>query len=443
MSIPIPTPDSQTGLRALKAMLRERNPLAAMQVFHDELGDVFHIQLPGFKPVVMVGPEAARFVLLEARHDLRWRNEADPVTHLLRRGVLVVDGDEHDYLRRAMTPPLQRRRLDGYVDAMWRRTDQITSAWTDGAVVDMLVEMRKMTLLILLDVLYRVDFTPQLARLWDAILDLIRYISPGVWMIWPGLPRWRHWRALHQMDEYLYGIIRERRTRMTMGNNLRHHSAGQEAHDLIALLIEAGLDDDLIRDQLLTTLIAGHDTSTALLSWTLYLLGSHLEVLRRARDEVDAVLGNEPPGPEQISRLEYLGCVIKESLRLYPPIHLGSRVAAVDLEYQGYHIPAGKRVIYSIYLTQRHKDFWPDPHRFNPDRHTPGARQTPYAWLGFGGGPRNCIGGGLGLMESKVVLARLLQGFDLALAERHVHLHMGATLEPRPGVRMQVHSRST
>jgi cytochrome P450 len=424
-------------------MLHERNPLAAMQVFHDELGDVFHIQLPGFKPVVMVGPEAARFVLLQARQDLRWRNEADPVTHLLRRGVLVVDGDEHDRLRRAMTPALGRRRLDGYLEAMWRRTDQITSGWVNATVVDMLVEMRKVTLLILLDSLYNVDFTPELERLWGPILRLIHYISPGLWMIWPGVPRWGHRRALRQMDEYLYRIIRERRTGLDVGSNPSSPSAGEEVRDLIALLIKAGLDDDRIRDQLLTMLIAGHDTSTALLSWTLYLLGSHPEVLRRARDEVAAVLGDNPPAPEQIGGLEYLGRVIKESLRLHPPIHLGSRVAATDLEYQGYHIPAGKRVIYSIYLTQRHKDFWPDPHRFNPDRHAPGAHQTPYAWLGFGGGPRNCIGGGLGLMETKVVLARLLQGFDLALVEHHVHLHMGATLEPRPGVRMQVHRRST
>jgi cytochrome P450 len=442
MSIPIPAPDSQTGLRALKAMLRERNPLAAMQVFHDELGDVFRIQLPGFKPVVMVGPEAARFVLLEARHDLRWRNEADPVTHLLRRGVLVVDGDEHDRLRRAMTPALGRRRLDGYVHAMWHRADQITSGWVDGTAVDMLVEMRKVTLLVLLDSLYSVDFTPELERLWDPILRLIRYISPGLWMIWPGMPRWGHRRALRRMDEYLYRIIGERRNQINMGSKPRHNSAGEEARDLVALLIKAGLDDDLIRDQLLTMLIAGHDTGTALLSWTLYLLGAHPEVLRRTRDEVDSVLGDEPPGPEQVGRLDYMGRVIKESLRLYPPIHLGSRVAATDLEYHGYHIPAGQRVIYSIYLTQRHKEFWPDPHRFDPDRHALGARQTPYAWLGFGGGPRNCIGGGLGLMETKVVLARLLQGFDLALVEHHVHLHMGATLEPRPGVCMQVHRRS-
>jgi cytochrome P450 len=143
-----------------------------------------------------------------------------------------------------------------------------------------------------------------------------------------------------------------------------------------------------------------------------------------------------------MNRFEFIGHVIKESLRLYPPIHLGSRVAAIDLEYDGYHIPAGERVIYSIYLTQRDKEYWPDPHRFDPDRHVPGGQQTPYAWLGFGGGPRNCLGAGFGLLEAKVVLARLLASFDLVLVEPHVHPHMGATLEPRPGVRMRVCPRT-
>jgi len=444
MSIPIPTPSAQTGLRALKAMLRERHPLAAMQVFHNELGDVFRPQLPGFRPVVMVGPEAARFVLLDARHNLRWRNEADPVTRLLRHGVLVEDGAQHDRLRGIMSPALHRRVLDNHVGTMLRRTDQVSADWPDGEVVDMLVEMRKVALLILMDALYQVDFMPELDRLWGAILGIIRYISPGLWMMWPRLPRPGYRHAIDQMDAYLYRIIRERRARMQnlpQGSALQEISRDEEPPDLMGILIEAGLDDNLIRDQLLTMLIAGHDTGTALMAWTLYLLGAHPEAMQRAREEVEATLGSEAPTPQGLRQLDYLGHVLKESLRLYPPIHLGSRLAATDLEYNGYHIPAGERVIYSVYLTQRHPAYWPNPHRFDPDRHAPGVRQVPYAWLGFGGGPRNCIGAGFGLMEAKVVLARLLQGFDLTLVEPHVHPHMGATLEPRPGVRMRVHRR--
>jgi cytochrome P450 len=290
--------------------------------------------------------------------------------------------------------------------------------------------MRKIALLILLDALYRVDFAPELDELWDAILGLIGYISPGLWMMWPSLPRPGYRGALRQMDEYLYRIIRERRALM--------ETSQDDGRDLLGSLINAGLDDDLIRDQLLTILIAGHDTGTALMAWTLYLLGLHPPALRRARDEAEAVLGSGTPDPKRLSQLDYLGRVIKEALRLYPPIHLGSRLSAIDLEFNGYHIPAGERVIYSIYLTQRHPAYWPDPQRFDPDRYAPGARQTPYAWLGFGGGPRNCIGGGFGLMEARVVLSHLIRRFDMTLVEHRVHPHMGATLEPRPGVRMRV-----
>jgi cytochrome P450 len=316
---------------------------------------------------------------------------------------------------------------------MWQLTDQVTAGWQDGAVYDMLVEMRKVALLILTRTLYRVDFTPELRSLWGAVLGVIGYISPGIWMLWRGVPRPQYRKALRQMDEYLYRIIALRRQQMSGLN--------ADSEDLLGALIASGMEDGLIRDQLLTMLIAGHDTSTALLAWSLYLLGAHPAAMQGVRAEVDRVLGQEPPTAESASALTYLGQVNLEALRLYPPIHLGSRLAAQDLEYDGYLIPGGERVIYSIYLTQRHKDYWEEPNTFKPERHASGSRPTPYSWLAFGGGPRNCIGAAYGQFETKVVLARVLQRFDLELVERHVHPHMGATLEPRPGVRMRVKRR--
>jgi cytochrome P450 len=133
-----------------------------------------------------------------------------------------------------------------------------------------------------------------------------------------------------------------------------------------------------------------------------------------------------------------LGQVIKESLRLYPPIHLGSRLAAQDLEYDGYHIPAGERVIYSIYLTQRRAEDWPNPDCFDPLRHGIADRPAAYTWLPFGGGARNCIGAAYGQMEAKVVLSYVLRHFRLEWMGKKVTPHMGATLEPHPGVWMRV-----
>lgn len=426
----IPTPSQQAGLKALSALLMERHPLAAMQVFHAEMGDVFRINLPGFKPVVMVGPQAAHFVLVEGRHELRWRNENDPVVRLLRHGVLVEDGEQHDHLRRLMNPSLHRRMLDGYIAAMVSCTDQVTANWKPGEVYPMLDEMRKIALLILTRTLFRVDYTPEMKRLWSAVLGVIGYISPGVWMLWSGFPRPQYSKAIRRMDEYLQCIISLQRAELQRGK--------EAADDLLSALLLSGMDDELARDQLLTMLIAGHDTSTALLAWTLALLGQHPDWMSKVREEVMGELGDNPPTPETVNRLETLRMVTQEALRLYPPIHLGSRLAASELYFNGYRIPQGERVIYSIYLTQRHPAYWDNPNEFTPERHAAGRQHTPYSWLAFGGGPRNCIGAAFGQVEAKTVLARVFQRFELELLDRRIHPHMGATLEPRPGVRMRV-----
>lgn len=430
----IPNPEPTTGLRALHAIYKQRNVLAAMQVFHRETGDIFRIQVPGFSPIVMAGPEACHFVLVEARHDLRWRMESDPITNLLIHGVLVEDDDSHDQIRRNLNPALHKRMMSGYIAAMVRRTDQVTQAWTDAEPVDMLVEMRKVALLILMDALFDTDYTPHMADLWDAVLYLIKYISPGLWLFWGGIPRPGYRRARAQMDAYLLRIIRLRREELAQDS--------RERTDMLSILIQAGMQDDLIRDQLMTMLIAGHDTSTASLSWALYLLGQHPDVMAQAQHEIDNSLGDAPPNPENTRELTYLTQVINETLRLYPPIHLGSRIANRDLIFDRYRIPAESRVLYSIYLTHRHADLWPDPDSFDPDRFAPGTERDPYTFLPFGGGPRNCIGMVFAQVETRIVLARILQQFNLHKRGGNVHIHMGATLEPRPGVMIQPQGRN-
>ncbi len=421
----IPVTDANVSLTALKAWIREKTILAALESFHQQLGNVFQINLSGFKPVMLVGPAAARFVLVSEKEYLLWRCETDPVTALLRQGVLVTDGELHDSIRGEMSPSLHRKMIETYVASYVQRTDEITACWQAEKAVDMLVEMRKIALLILMDTLYGVDFSGELKKLWTPILKSIAYISPGLWMVWRGVPR--AGRQLRILDDYLYQMIRHRRQ--------------FPADDLLGILTaNPNLSDGFIRDQLLTLLIAGHDTSTVLLVWVLFLLGKHPEVLQKAQAEVDAVLQGKIPQWEHLPKLGYLGQVIDETLRLYPPIHLGSRIAAADLEFQGYPIPKGTRVLYSIYLTHRMPEYWPEPHTFLPERFD-GFRPEPYTYLPFGGGRRNCMGAYFAQMESKVVLARILQQFDLRLLPQKIHPHMGATLEPRPGVKMAVTPR--
>ena len=428
--LPPPSPTPAAGRAALKALLADRSLLPALKALHSELGDTFDLAFPGFRAVVLAGPEASRFVLVEARRSLVWRNPADPVTKLLRHGLLVEDGESHDELRRKISPSLHKRMLPVYLGKMLRSTDQVMDTWEPGHSLVMLVEMRRVALLIIIDSLFDVDFSPDLDRLFPAILRMLAFISPGVWLVWPAAPRLGFKRAIKQVDEYLYGLSSARRASGSVGEDM-----------LSKLVADPEMSDDLIRDQMLTMLIAGHDTSTALLAWALGLMAKHPQVMQRTVAEIDRVIGKELPGLEHMDQLQYLGQVIDETLRIYPPIHIGNRQMAEDLDFQGYRLPAGRRLMYSIYATHHDGKHWSNPERFDPDRFAPGQKPQPYTYVPFGGGPRNCIGAAFAQVEAKIVLARILQRFELKLLQSDFRVYMGATLEPRPGVIMEASPR--
>jgi cytochrome P450 len=302
---------------------------------------------------------------------------------------------------------------------MIEQTDRVSSQWKDGEVIDMLVESRKIALLIIMQTLFSKDVWDDLPQIWKPILKAIKYISPGMWILWRRMPRFGYRKDIKALDDYLFGIIRERRKRTG------------DSPDLLQHLIDAGLGDDVIRDQMLTMLIAGHDTSTALLAWTFALLGGHPDVHARLVAEV-VTLEKSP----------LLDQVIKESLRLYPPIHIGNRRVAEEVEFREGNIPAGERMFYSIYLTHRDPGIWESAEEFCPERFAHGRKTPPFAYIPFGGGPRSCIGAAFGQVEARLVIARLLQTHNFEFTNHKIHAHMGATLEPRPGVRMRVAKRN-
>jgi len=437
---PLPEAEPQTGLHVLRGLARDRSLLTALSIMHKEVGPAFRITLPGFQPAVMVGPDSNRQIMVAQREHLSWRKESDPVTKLLRHGLLVEDGASHARLRGHMEPVLLKPQVVHHVPAMLAYTDRVTAEWADGSVRDMLVEMRRLALLIFMGTLVDVEFGPDLDRLWRPILRAIKYISPGLWIVLPSMPRFGYRAALEHLDAYLYDLIRQRRARLA--GEPPAATIGPATDLLTQLARVPDMSDDLIRDQILTMLIAGHDTSTALLAWVLHLLGEHGEVMARARAEVDAVLGAAEPNAINVEHLEYLDTVIKESLRLYPPIHVGNRIVRDDTVIAGYELQAGTRLMASIYLTHRDERYWDAPEQFRPERFARGAeRPAAFTYVPFGGGPRVCIGATFAQVEAKVVLGRLLQRFDLAPIGRRVHAYMGATLEPHPGVFLRVRRR--
>ena len=415
---------AETGRAALRALFKEGSPLGPLKVMAQHVGRFFQIPIPAFRPYVVFGPEANRKVLVTERDKVLWRN-TDPVTDLLRRGVLIVDGDEHDQYRTLMEPSLHPSRLAEYTSRFISHTDKVSSQWGDGEVVDILVESRKIALLIIMDTFFSKDVWDDLPRLWKPILKSIEYISPGAWILWRKIPRPGFKKPLRELDEFLFEIINERRKR-------KAGKVESEKGDLLQHLIDAGLTDDLIRDQMLTMIIAGHDTSTALLAWTFALLGQHPDVHASVVLEVDTM-----------ERSPLLDQVIKESLRLYPPIHIGNRRMAEEMKFDEGTVPADERMFYSIYLTHRDPTIWENADQFCPERFAHGRKTPPYSYIPFGGGPRACIGGAFGQAEARAVMARLLLTHTFEFTNHKIHPHMGATLEPRPGVRMKVTKRNT
>ncbi len=444
--------DPQLGLAVLKAFLAEKSPLGPLRVMAERVGRFFQVPLPGFKPYIVFGPEAARKVLVTERDKFLWRNQ-DPVTDLLDRGVLVTDGAEHDHYRKLMEKSLRPGQLPQYAEMMRKQTERVSATWQDGQTVDMLVEGRKIALLIIIQALFSRDAWDDLPRIWTPILKAIDYISPGAWILWRRIPRPGYKKHLQALDAYLYEIIAERRkanldTRYlnTPSSNIEYSNTESPKFDLLQHLIDANLPDKIIRDQMLTMLIAGHDTSTALLAWIFALLGQHPDVTARlVRDLDEGEDGKNPPLLDQ---------VIKETLRLYPPIHIGNRIAAQDVTFgEGQTIPAGSRMFYSIYLTQRDPAIWENPDQFQPERFARGSaphskaqtasEKTGASFIPFGGGPRACIGAAFGQAEARIVVTQLLKTFDFQLLTKNIHPHMGATLEPRPGVLMKITLRQS
>jgi cytochrome P450 len=224
----------------------------------------------------------------------------------------------------------------------------------------------------------------------------------------------------------------------------RRAKGSHDRRDLLAVLMEArdvdtgeGMSDQQVRDELITIFLAGHETTATLLSWTWLLLGRNPEAAARVQSEIDTVLGGRVPTAEDIPQLVYTRQVLDESLRLYPPAWMFARRSVGEDEIGGCHLEAGSMIMLSPYVTQRLPDFWDQPEKFDPERFTPAAvsARSRYAYFPFGGGPRLCIGMPFTLQEAPLLLAMIMQNFQVELvAGQEIKPTPLATLRPKPAI---------
>jgi cytochrome P450 len=444
-------PPGPKGVRLALSLLAHRAfPLGFLMELAREFGDVVHFRF-GLKHAFFVRhPDAIKTVLVTKQESFHKGVGLQWAKLYLGQGLLTSEGEFHHRQRRLVQPAFHRTRLTAYGRIMSAYADEMGDTWQEGATLDVAEEMRRLTLAIVGKTLFDADVkdvAPDISESLTSIHELFplayRFALPlpGLLHRLPLPSNLRFRKAVKRLDEIVYRLIHER----------RHSSLGGE--DLLSTMLLAhdearngqGMTDVQVRDEVMTLLLAGHETTANALTWTWYLLSQHPEVEEQLRSELVTVLGARPATVEDLPRLTYAQRVLTEAMRLYPPSFGLGRRALTDVSVGDWVIPAGSLVLLSQFVTQRDARFFPDPLRFDPDRWLAREDRTAppeFAYFPFGGGARRCAGEQFAWMEAILVMATLARRWRLRLVPGHpVELQSLVVLRPKFGMRMRPECR--
>lgn len=390
-----------------------RDPLAFLEGVQRAYGAVATIHFLRHPIVLGFRPEHAYDILVEHARVMSV-GERPGLRMRLGASLLTTDGATHRRQRRLVQPAFHRKRVEGYATLMTSQTVEMVRRWHIGDELDFAAELRELTLRIIVQALFDLDLAEQGSRLSQLFAIVVEGHRPGIGaLLRPNFisapSRLGRNDPLHtpaaELDAFVYGLIARRR------------AEGSDHGDVLSMLLEARdedgqpLSDVEIRDQAMTLIVAGHETTFTALSWALDLLTQHPQVYSTLRQEIATILGGEPPRAADIARLPYLDAVILEALRLRPPAWIIDRITREPFALDDYYLPAGTHVIVSPWMLHHAVDLWGDAHAFRPERWLDGsARSLPRgAYIPFGSGPRMCIGMPLAEMEMRLLLATILQ----------------------------------
>lgn len=425
------------------------DPLPVLLDCYERFGPVFSVRILHALQVFVLGPEANHHVTVANARNFHWREggfgELEP---LLGDGLLTIDGDYHRRARQTMLPAFHRESIAAAAGTMVAETERALRGWERDEVIDVYAWTRELAMRIAMRALLGLDpddgdTGATAAHEFERALGFYGTEYPLRILRGPGSPWWRMQRSRAALDAIVFAEIEKRR---------RDGSPAASEDGLLGMLMAATdedggrLSDREVRDQAVTLLFAGHDTTTSTISFLLYELARHPHELELLLAEQDRVLagGRAPTAADLTSGLPRLDMVLDEVLRLYPPAWIGPRWALEPFEIAGTRVPGGIPVNYCSWASHRLPDVFPDPEAFVPDRFTPERKAALLkgAYVPFGGGSRTCLGMRFGQLEVKAIATLVLQRFGLeALPGRTMTVRQMPTLSPRGGLRMRVRER--
>jgi cytochrome P450 len=404
-----------------------------------EFGDIVFFRFLGVPACFVNRPDYIESVLVTQNNNFVKSKDYRAMRRVLGNGLLLSEGEFWRRQRKLIQPAFHQERIATYADIMTDHAQCMLSSWRDGQTLDIHEAMMHLTLGIVAKTLFDADVSHE-AEDVDAALSILmgKFLrQAGLALLlpaWVPLPTSRLLkRAVGRLDKVIYGIIEQRR------------ASGQMSGDLLSVFLQAhddegvGMTDRQLHDEIMTLFLAGHETTANVLSWTWFLLGQNREVEEKLIEELRRVLGGRVPTPADLPQLVYTDMVLRESMRLYPPVWVIGRRALSPFRLGEYELPADTNVLISQLILHRDARYFPEPERFDPDRWSAkdprGAALPRFAYFPFGGGPRVCIGAGFGMMEAVLLLATIAQQFRIQIAAgQNVRMQPSVTLRPRNGV---------
>ncbi len=418
-----------------------RDPLELFMDATREHGDVVGFHMLHLPSVLLTNPDAIRHVLVENHKNYVKSRNYDGLKIILGQGLVTSEGETWRKQRKLMQPAFHRERIQSFVRAMSECTRDMLARWEKETQLDVHKEMSKLTFRVVGRALLSRELEGDASAIGDALtigLHWANDYAESLVPIPPSIPTLKNMRlkkAMRTFDDLIHRTIQERR---------------REGHkdDLLSMLLEArdedtgeAMSDRQLRDELITMVSAGHETTANTLAFALHLLSKHPEWLRAVRDEAAEVYGDRLPEIDDVKKLRVAQMVIEEAMRLYPPVWVFERRALEDDSIGDFLIPMDTTVGVAPYALHRSPKHWDNPEGFDPTRFEPRAKEArhKYAYMPFGGGPRTCIGNVFALTEATLVLSMIARRYRMELLPGHqLELDAQVTLRPKNGLPMQV-----